>query len=285
MMKRITLSHIPICFLLTPAVDSMLDGERLDSSPKFSRILNLDSSYGPFLSALICSFLFVTFFSIYVRYCSNSDQVATGNQTGTSATADCSSSSRQGIDPKLLDTFPILAYSSIKRLRLDDSSALECAVCLSELNHHDLLRLLPICNHVFHPQCIDAWLGSHVTCPVCRSRLTPEHHDGGDNDNGHDVVIVIPEEVNSQHELDESSASSRRTEFNSGERSLGRSHSTGHSLSLVETVGKDMERYTLRLSEDMRKYILANHRGMRRSASYDVFGPGRRPGEVKFQIF
>lgn len=86
-------------------------------------------------------------------------------------------------------------------------------MCLSEFDGHDLLRLLPTCNHVFHTECIDAWLGSHVTCPVCRSRLTPEHHHS-------EVVIVIPDEVSvgGDELLDDESSESRKEEFNLGER-------------------------------------------------------------------
>ncbi|THU48847.1 hypothetical protein C4D60_Mb06t03300 [Musa balbisiana] len=35
----------------------------------------------------------------------------------------------------------------------------------------DKLRLLPKCSHAFHVQCIDTWLLSHSTCPLCRRSL------------------------------------------------------------------------------------------------------------------
>ena len=47
----------------------------------------------------------------------------------------------------------------------------ECAVCLSEFEDDESVRLMPKCDHVFHRECIDMWLGCHVSCPVCRADL------------------------------------------------------------------------------------------------------------------
>ncbi|XP_074559404.1 uncharacterized protein LOC141815358 [Curcuma longa] len=44
-----------------------------------------------------------------------------------------------------------------------------CAVCLSEFQDGELLRLLPKCHHAFHMGCVDTWLRSHVNCPLCRA--------------------------------------------------------------------------------------------------------------------
>ncbi|CAI9781472.1 unnamed protein product [Fraxinus pennsylvanica] len=45
----------------------------------------------------------------------------------------------------------------------------ECPICLSEFEEREIVKLIPYCRHGFHPRCIDTWLSSHVTCPVCRS--------------------------------------------------------------------------------------------------------------------
>ncbi|KAF9604768.1 hypothetical protein IFM89_010309 [Coptis chinensis] len=71
-------------------------------------------------------------------------------------------------------------YSVVKGLKIG-KGALECAVCLNEFEDDETLRLLPKCDHVFHPECIDAWLASHTTCPVCRANLTPDsNHPAAD---------------------------------------------------------------------------------------------------------
>ncbi|CAI8604507.1 unnamed protein product [Vicia faba] len=77
-----------------------------------------------------------------------------------------------GINPQLLKTFPIVLYSSItKHVKEGDEGPLPCTVCLTDFDHNDTIRVLPQCNHFFHPPCIDAWLSTHATCPVCRTNL------------------------------------------------------------------------------------------------------------------
>lgn len=45
----------------------------------------------------------------------------------------------------------------------------DCAVCLGEVQRGEVVKQLPACAHLFHEGCIEAWLRSHGTCPVCRS--------------------------------------------------------------------------------------------------------------------
>ncbi|TKW21724.1 hypothetical protein SEVIR_4G139500v4 [Setaria viridis] len=49
-----------------------------------------------------------------------------------------------------------------------------CAVCLDELRDGALVRMLPSCKHYFHAGCVDVWLLSHASCPVCRGSPGPE---------------------------------------------------------------------------------------------------------------
>ncbi|KAF1001521.1 hypothetical protein AG4045_000283, partial [Apium graveolens] len=51
----------------------------------------------------------------------------------------------------------------------------DCSVCLTEFQDDETLRLLPKCNHAFHIPCIDTWLRSHTTCPLCRAGIVPNN--------------------------------------------------------------------------------------------------------------
>ncbi|KAL8263383.1 hypothetical protein R6Q59_024732 [Mikania micrantha] len=69
-----------------------------------------------------------------------------------------------GIDKKAIESLPLFRFSSLK----GSKDGLECVVCLSKFEDSELLRLLPKCRHAFHMKCIDQWLESHSTCPLCR---------------------------------------------------------------------------------------------------------------------
>jgi E3 ubiquitin-protein ligase ATL4 len=70
----------------------------------------------------------------------------------------------------VVDSLPLFTFSSITR-RSSSVVSRDCAVCLSKFEQTDLLRLLPLCCHAFHTECIDAWLRSNLTCPLCRSAV------------------------------------------------------------------------------------------------------------------
>ncbi|KAL8158803.1 hypothetical protein V2J09_000340 [Rumex salicifolius] len=72
-----------------------------------------------------------------------------------------------GVDQSFIDSLPLFQYSSVIGVK----DPFDCAVCLCEFEPDDRLRLLPKCSHAFHTDCIDTWLLSHSTCPLCRSNL------------------------------------------------------------------------------------------------------------------
>ncbi|KAF0924810.1 hypothetical protein E2562_014916 [Oryza meyeriana var. granulata] len=84
-------------------------------------------------------------------------------------------SSRRGLDASALAALPVTAYRKNGGSVGEGSNrgalgaAADCAVCLSELADGEKVRELPNCRHVFHVECVDAWLRSRTTCPLCRA--------------------------------------------------------------------------------------------------------------------
>ncbi|KAG6433954.1 hypothetical protein SASPL_105573 [Salvia splendens] len=60
---------------------------------------------------------------------------------------------------------PSLIYSEGMQL----AAAEECAICLSEFKIGERIRVLEKCSHGFHMQCIERWLNSCSSCPICRA--------------------------------------------------------------------------------------------------------------------
>nr|XP_043619897.1 RING-H2 finger protein ATL63-like [Erigeron canadensis] len=80
-----------------------------------------------------------------------------------------SSSSRWGLPLSAIASLPLFIHKSPPSL--DSNYVFECAICLSVFLEEEIGRKLPGCGHVFHVDCIDMWLYSHSTCPICRSLI------------------------------------------------------------------------------------------------------------------
>ncbi|XP_051115841.1 RING-H2 finger protein ATL39-like [Andrographis paniculata] len=76
-----------------------------------------------------------------------------------------------GLNPSRLKTLPVAV---VRGGEFDggDGGVLECAVCLNEISAGETARFLPECRHGFHVPCIDTWLLSNSTCPICRNPIS-----------------------------------------------------------------------------------------------------------------
>ncbi|KAK9047965.1 hypothetical protein SSX86_033073 [Deinandra increscens subsp. villosa] len=52
---------------------------------------------------------------------------------------------------------------------VDGSRVEDCIVCLSQVALGDRFAMLQRCKHVFHADCVEAWLKDHPNCPLCRT--------------------------------------------------------------------------------------------------------------------
>ena len=72
--------------------------------------------------------------------------------------------------PRHVRSLPVIRISSED---LVDPVNRECCICLEPHPLHTQALRLP-CAHIFHATCIQNWLQSHCTCPVCRFELPTE---------------------------------------------------------------------------------------------------------------
>ncbi|KAK9749000.1 hypothetical protein RND81_02G095800 [Saponaria officinalis] len=210
---------------------------------------------------LIIIFFSIGFLSVYLRHLLLCLGLRLGSDPGGNQGWTRDRRQSRGLDPTKVDTFPTFLFSDVKTHRIGKSS-LECAICLNEFTEIELLRMLPSCCHVFHPQCIGPWLTSHVTCPVCRANLEfhssrrsfdylvnqlDQSSDEDESNPSGNPDVIIP--LGASPEI-KSPVLQEIKSLDGLTRKLPRSHSTGHS------VVEDCERYTLRLPEEVRNKLV-----------------------------
>ncbi|KAM0893664.1 hypothetical protein ACQ4PT_024950 [Festuca glaucescens] len=252
------------------------------------------------ITVAISVFFFLLFFCAYINQCRLAGEG--GAPLGRNAAAAAGGPSRRGkrgLDPAVVATFPIVPYREIREHKIGRGE-LECAVCLTAFEEGDDLRLLPHCSHVFHPECIDPWLETRITCPLCRANLekpppppppaaaappspeqtTPRSQPSPIPSPPHAVAIAVPPAQEEEEESDEDDRKEEAMELEmlrSERRAarLPRSNSTGHSLfaaSAEAAARSDHERFTLRLPHHVREQVLRARRLRHATSLIDISG-------------
>lgn len=122
------------------------------------------------LSALLCALICVAGLAAVVR-CAWLRRFTAGGD---------SPSPNKGLKKKALQSLPrstFTAAESTSGAAADDGDSTECAICLTDFADGEEIRVLPLCGHSFHVECIDKWLVSRSSCPSCRRILTPVRCD------------------------------------------------------------------------------------------------------------
>ncbi|KAG1335224.1 RING-H2 finger protein ATL40-like [Cocos nucifera] len=92
-------------------------------------------------------------------------------QPGTGGGRHCATA---GLAQHSISTLPTFTFRRANyRGGKNKGTSAECAVCIDSVEDGEIVRLLPNCEHVFHVECIDMWLHSHSTCPLCRTEAEP----------------------------------------------------------------------------------------------------------------
>jgi E3 ubiquitin-protein ligase ATL41 len=55
------------------------------------------------------------------------------------------------------------------------------------------VRELPSCGHSFHVECVDAWLRTRTTCPLCRAEVELPQGNGKDEAAAHSSSAAATE--------------------------------------------------------------------------------------------
>ncbi|KAK1681232.1 hypothetical protein QYE76_042080 [Lolium multiflorum] len=139
----------------------------LEVAPAVSAPATPDMALSGILAAsTICILFVILVLAIFIfQYCINNSirTLPSGGVLAASGARD------MGVDPELLRSLPVRVYRAVaSKGSAAEDVGIDCSVCLSELQDGEVARFLPPCGHGFHAQCVDKWLASHSTCPLCR---------------------------------------------------------------------------------------------------------------------
>lgn len=130
-------------------------------------------SFSPLIIALVgivaSALILITYYTIISKYCGRRANASSARDIhdNPNAVNDSWQGSNTGLEESLIKSITVHKYKKNDGL----VEGTDCSVCLSEFEENESLRLLPKCSHAFHVPCIDAWLKSHSSCPLCRSNI------------------------------------------------------------------------------------------------------------------
>ncbi|XP_062181604.1 putative RING-H2 finger protein ATL12 [Phragmites australis] len=147
-----------------------------EAAPENPPGVGIKVSFRP--SVVIVVGIFTMIFSLtfillmYAKFCHpssssplpNAPPVANVPRRGNEATQQA------GVPKPVIESLPFFRFATLRGAR----QGMECSVCLARFDDADLLRLLPRCRHAFHLDCVDRWLESNASCPLCRTRVDAE---------------------------------------------------------------------------------------------------------------
>ncbi|KAL1189869.1 putative RING-H2 finger protein ATL37 [Cardamine amara subsp. amara] len=217
------------------------------------------------IGIVLLSMFFLGLVTCFLHYASYSAEIdAGGHEVLHSRT-------RHGLNKDMIESFPSFLYSEVKGLKIG-KGGVECEICLNEFEDEETLRWMPPCSHTYHAKCIDVWLSSRSTCPVCRANLSLKPGEGfpypsmdlemGNVHRGvqesHDDISLIDNSVtwnsNGNNRTPRSRSTGLLTRWPMAEIFFPRSHSTGHSL---VQLGENLDRFTLQLPEEVQRQIVS----------------------------
>ncbi|XP_052199811.1 RING-H2 finger protein ATL66-like [Diospyros lotus] len=106
--------------------------------------------------------LLITLLLIYARWVCSFRRLPTG-------AAPPPPPQPQGLDAATISGLPIkLHHSSATTTSIGEW---ECCICLGIFQDGEKVKVLPKCHHCYHSECVDKWLSSQSSCPLCRSSL------------------------------------------------------------------------------------------------------------------
>ncbi|KAL5732891.1 hypothetical protein ACOSQ2_032583 [Xanthoceras sorbifolium] len=130
-----------------------------------------------FTVVLFAVVLLVTLFFLYTRWVCRFSHHHDHHHHRSSSSSQPSHAPQQfgvgGLDPTAIETLPVTLHLSSMppENKYGGGGENDCSICLGEFEDGDKVKILPRCQHSYHCECIDRWLRTRSSCPLCRNSL------------------------------------------------------------------------------------------------------------------
>uniref|UniRef100_A0A0D9VMS6 RING-type E3 ubiquitin transferase n=1 Tax=Leersia perrieri TaxID=77586 RepID=A0A0D9VMS6_9ORYZ len=241
------------------------------------------------LGILTTSVLLLTYYIFVIRCCLNwhsrhsADAPAAGlisrrHRRGSVSSSLPAVAEPRGLEEAAIQSLPAFKYR--KAIKKDTAHSSACAVCISEFQEEERVRLLPSCLHVFHVDCIDTWLQGNANCPLCRSAIATNNSQLPLDQLMRPEEVVI--QVITDPEEEEEGTQEPRQEVNTAASGPADDATTDQQVSSKKR--KNQNAWHISISKGDECIAVRKDRDvlpLRRSFSMDSLGGA---GEVKLQI-
>ncbi|KAK6947924.1 Wall-associated receptor kinase, galacturonan-binding domain [Dillenia turbinata] len=139
-----------------------------NSQQGFPRSAKYGLIIGAGIPALVCIIGLACYICGWIRSCGQRTQPTNEFSSSIPLRPNCC---QKGLDQPTIESYPKIILGESRRLPKPNDDGV-CSICLSDYLPKETLRTIPECNHYFHANCIDEWLKTNGTCPLCRN--TPD---------------------------------------------------------------------------------------------------------------
>lgn len=125
-----------------------------------------------YILVLFSIVLLVTILFFLYSHCTERSHSSSTNNSSTYHTSP-PSSQLQGLNASMINSLPITIHRQVNSVEQtnETTTTLECSICLGGFEEGDKVKVLPVCCHRYHCECVDKWLMAHSSCPICRTSV------------------------------------------------------------------------------------------------------------------
>ncbi|KAI3458520.1 hypothetical protein Pfo_015183 [Paulownia fortunei] len=123
-----------------------------------------------FIVVLFSVILLVALLFLYARWVCRFGPPPPPTSTSAAQLAHAPPPQPRGLDPATINSLPIVMHKN-SASGAGNLSEAECCICLGIFGDGDKVKVLPQCDHCFHSECVDKWLTTQSSCPLCRASL------------------------------------------------------------------------------------------------------------------